>query len=145
MARCKGIVGVTTLTWSSNVQTFTVTLVTQVLATSQDVQVQTTSVTLWMATETSSLPLTRVDHTFQGPDPTSSHVIPTQPPTNRLTEDEEIWRDRYSFLLNYGLQLRLRYSPGWIPSWIGKNMDPETCEDAIRKKVSLYALSAMFC
>jgi hypothetical protein len=54
-----------------------------------------------------------------------------------LTEDEELWRDRYSFLLDRGLQLRDRYKPGWTPSWLGPNLDPTTCEDSIEKRVSI--------
>jgi hypothetical protein len=54
-----------------------------------------------------------------------------------LTEDEELWRDRYSFLLDRGLQLRVRYEPGWTPSWLGTNLDPTTCEDSIEKRVSI--------
>jgi hypothetical protein len=49
--------------------------------------------------------------------------------------DEELWRDRYTFLLDHGFELRPRYKPGWAPSWLGTNLDPATCEDAIMKGV----------
>jgi hypothetical protein len=52
-----------------------------------------------------------------------------------LTEDEELWRDRYTFLLDRGLQLRVRYEPGWTASWLGTNLSPTTCEDSIEKRV----------
>lgn len=53
----------------------------------------------------------------------------------KLNEDEEIWRNRYSFFLDRGYQLRPRYEPGWIPSWIGTDLDPCYCEDAVEQIV----------
>jgi hypothetical protein len=89
-----------------------------------------------MTSNMSSLPSTRVDH----PPPDS---IPTSRVKSRfyeLYEDEEIWRDRYLFLLDHGLELRSRYRPGWTPSWLGTNLDPEDCEDSKKKTVSFFAL-----
>jgi hypothetical protein len=74
----------------------------------------------------------RADHT--SPSSTSRHVTPE---LYRLLADEEIWRDRYSFLFDRGLELRFRYQPEWTPSWLGTNLDPEDCEDSIEKTVSL--------
>lgn len=89
-----------------------------------------------MAATISPIPSAHVDYT--SPDSTSIHVV-TQDPADRfydLATDEEIWRDRYSFLLNRGLELRPRYRPGWIPSWRGTNFLPEDCEDSKIKTVS---------
>jgi hypothetical protein len=61
--------------------------------------------------------------------------------SSEVSKHEEIWRDRYVFLLDRGLKLRVRYRPGWIPSWLGTSLDPENCEDSIRKSVSLTVLS----
>ncbi|KAF5388386.1 hypothetical protein D9615_000861 [Tricholomella constricta] len=47
-----------------------------------------------------------------------------------LTEHEETWRDRYSFLLSKGYQLRSRYEPDWSPSWLTMDIDPAYCDDA---------------
>jgi hypothetical protein len=52
-----------------------------------------------------------------------------------ITAEEELWRDRYSFMLSHGLELRCRYKPGWTPSWIGTDLDPDICEDSIEKNV----------
>ncbi|EPQ58922.1 hypothetical protein GLOTRDRAFT_109463 [Gloeophyllum trabeum ATCC 11539] len=41
------------------------------------------------------------------------------------------WRDRQPYLASRGYMLRPRYRAGWKPSWIGTNVDPEFCEDAI--------------
>ncbi|KAF5388308.1 hypothetical protein D9615_000851 [Tricholomella constricta] len=48
-----------------------------------------------------------------------------------LSEHEEPWRDRYSFLLSKGYQLRSRYEPDWSPSWLTMDIDPAFCDDAI--------------
>lgn len=39
------------------------------------------------------------------------------------------WRDHQQWLDQCGLTLRPRVTPGWIPSWIGRNVSPYTCED----------------
>ncbi|EPQ58920.1 hypothetical protein GLOTRDRAFT_35157 [Gloeophyllum trabeum ATCC 11539] len=52
-----------------------------------------------------------------------------------LAEVEMSWRDRYDYFESRGYQLRPRYKAGWTPSWIGKNIDPEFCEDAIRQRI----------
>ncbi|THU94242.1 kinase-like protein [Dendrothele bispora CBS 962.96] len=50
--------------------------------------------------------------------------MPTQPKfPGDLTDREVFWRDRSSWLLERGYQLRPRYQPDWQPSWIAKN-DP---------------------
>jgi hypothetical protein len=81
--------------------------------------------------------------------PTFSHVIPRHVSasvaeihslySNEVAKHEEIWRDRYAFLLNRGLELRVRYRPEWNPSWLGTSLDPQMCEDSIRKNVSVRA------
>ncbi|KAL5492972.1 hypothetical protein ACEPAI_4420 [Sanghuangporus weigelae] len=46
-----------------------------------------------------------------------------------LTNSEKWWRDRYSFLMKHGYQLRPRFRPGWIPTWVRKKKRPLLCED----------------
>ena len=72
--------------------------------------------------------------------------LPSQRPSYRaeLAEDEKLWRDRYSFMLDRGLQLRVRYKPGWTPSWLGTNLNPATCEDSIEKRVNFLAPERVF-
>jgi hypothetical protein len=96
---------------------------------------------------------TRVDHTSppaSGSGQASLHVIQSHAVSASVAEIhslysievakyEEIWRDRYSFLLNRGFELRVRYRPGWTPSWLGTSLDPENCEDSIRKSVSFLS------
>lgn len=48
-----------------------------------------------------------------------------------LTDDEIWWRDHYHSLLRHGYRLRHRFRPGWKPSWLGTNIDPFHCEDAL--------------
>ncbi|KAL5536291.1 hypothetical protein ACEPAF_112 [Sanghuangporus sanghuang] len=49
-----------------------------------------------------------------------------------LNTGEKWWRDRYSFLMKYGYQLRPRFRPGWTPTWVRKKRDPLLCEDGYR-------------
>ena len=73
-------------------------------------------------------------HDEIGAVPLSSTVVPTPPETLRydiLDKQESKWRDNYHYLLERGFILRPRYSPGWIPSWVGKPCEPWECEDAI--------------
>ena len=53
-----------------------------------------------------------------------------------LTSQETEWRDIYYFLLDHGFELRSRYRPGWIPSWLGTDLDDWRCEDGIVAIVS---------
>ncbi|KAI0669469.1 kinase-like domain-containing protein [Trametes maxima] len=48
-------------------------------------------------------------------------LIPTEVP----------WKDRRRALEEKGYKLRARYQPGWEPSWMGTNLNPEFCEDFI--------------
>lgn len=69
---------------------------------------------------------------------TSQQIEPPPPESNsqffsRLSPAEEFWRDRYYFLLSKGYELRRRYHPEWIPSWIQSGVLPRsffTVEDA---------------
>ncbi|EGO02260.1 hypothetical protein SERLA73DRAFT_86540 [Serpula lacrymans var. lacrymans S7.3] len=49
-----------------------------------------------------------------------------------LNRSEQVWRDLQPTIKEQGYQLRPRYQPDWIPSWLGTNLDPMFCEDAIR-------------
>lgn len=48
---------------------------------------------------------------------------------SRLDDGEIPWRERQPFLESRGYMLRPRYRPGWTPSWLGKDVDYEECED----------------
>ena len=48
-----------------------------------------------------------------------------------LLIDEVFWRERYAFLKSAGYQLRPRFAPDWVPSWLGANYEPFYCEDSI--------------
>lgn len=52
-----------------------------------------------------------------------------------ISEKEQKWRNRYYFFLDRGYQLRPRYVPGWTPSWVGTDLDPSYCEDAVEHVV----------
>lgn len=60
----------------------------------------------------------------------SSHIEDINEPYG-LREQEKGWRFFQPFLQKRGYELRPRYWPGWMGSWIGKNVDPLTCEDSI--------------
>ena len=52
-------------------------------------------------------------------------------PDTVISPQESKWRDLYHFLFNRGLELRPRYRPGWVPSWLGTDLSPWACEDGI--------------
>lgn len=52
-----------------------------------------------------------------------------------LLSYEVFWRERYDFLKQHGYQLRPRFAPDWVPSWIGTSYDPFFCEDSILSMV----------
>jgi len=66
-----------------------------------------------------------------------------------LTPQEAKWRDRYHFLLDRGFELRPRYRPGWIPSWLGMDLTEWDCEDGYGAVVShvycVYNIVLMYC
>jgi hypothetical protein len=98
---------------------------------------------LKMASNLPSFPSTRVDNPL--PDSTATkHVTSLLDRSYELLLHEEIWRDRYLFFLDRGLELRPRYRPGWIPSWLGTNMIPEYCEDSKKKTVSFCSILIVF-
>ena len=53
------------------------------------------------------------------------------------------WRDNYQWLHDRGYQLRPRYSPDWIPSWIGTKKDYGDCEDGVHLAVSPFESLAL--
>lgn len=53
-----------------------------------------------------------------------------------LDEGEIYWRDTYQWLSNRGYQFRPRYSPDWIPSWVGTTKNFRKCEDGVHLAVS---------
>lgn len=53
-----------------------------------------------------------------------------------LTDEEEEWKDKRPLLESRGYRLRSRYQIGWTPSWIGKDVNIERCEDSHQPPVS---------
>ncbi|KAF6743542.1 hypothetical protein DFP72DRAFT_827633 [Ephemerocybe angulata] len=47
-----------------------------------------------------------------------------------LSSGEVYWRDHYIWLKQSGYALKPRFNPDWVPSWTGKNIDPNDCEDS---------------
>lgn len=67
-----------------------------------------------------------------------------QQPTRRagtLVKTEEWWRDRYYDIERHGYQLRPRYHPLWVPSWIGSKKDFYKVEDG---QANIVRLSYVF-
>lgn len=63
------------------------------------------------------------------------------PERDSLSEGEIWWRDHYKWLDERGYQLRPRLTPGWVPSWLGKDVWPRFCEDFETHIVTLFILS----
>jgi hypothetical protein len=51
------------------------------------------------------------------------------------------WRNNYEWLRDRGYQLRPRYSPDWIPSWIGTTKPHWNFEDGVNLVVRSLNLS----
>jgi len=56
-----------------------------------------------------------------------------------LNVQETKWRDIYHFLLERGLELRPRYNPGWVPSWLGTDREGLDSEYGIAANVNQIA------
>lgn len=57
-----------------------------------------------------------------------------------LSPSEKLWRDRYTYLLQRGYQLRPRYSPNWTPTAFGNGRHHHSGEDHIMQIVSVFRL-----
>lgn len=44
---------------------------------------------------------------------------------------EKVWRDRQPWLRTRGYDLRSRYHPDWVPSWLGTDKPYMLCEDGL--------------
>ncbi len=68
------------------------------------------------------------------------HTIPAKKGDGmeELTTGEKYWRDTQPFLVKHGYELRPRFRPGWIPSWMGTDMNPVHCEDSIYNPVRSF-------
>lgn len=55
-----------------------------------------------------------------------------------LTEDEEEWKAKGSLLESRGYRLRPRYHEGWTPSWTGRDVKLQRCEDWHRLPVRAF-------
>jgi hypothetical protein len=53
-----------------------------------------------------------------------------------LVTVEEWWRDQSELLLRQGYKVRRRFRKDWVPSWLGRDLDPRYCEDRIMPFVS---------
>lgn len=73
------------------------------------------------------------------PLPSMSHNT-TQPYNSNLTSGEIFWVEHQSLLLSRGYQLRPRYNPAWTPSWTGRSMPKEYCEDSLHHLVRFINL-----
>ena len=67
----------------------------------------------------------------------------TQLGAYNLIPSELFWQARHRHLEEYGYLLRPRYKPGWKPSWIGTNLDPDFCEDSIMSIVGTICSTPM--
>ena len=56
-------------------------------------------------------------------------TIPPAALLESLREDEIFWRDNFTWFKEQGYQLRLRFTPDWIPSWKGTSKFRLQCED----------------
>ncbi|EIW54102.1 uncharacterized protein TRAVEDRAFT_173401 [Trametes versicolor FP-101664 SS1] len=70
-------------------------------------------------------------YVYLSPEASQAQVELTNDGVYNLLPSEELWRDRQRRLKERGYDLRARYHPNWKPSWIGTNLDPEYCEDAV--------------
>ncbi|KAF8978552.1 kinase-like domain-containing protein [Cyathus striatus] len=70
-------------------------------------------------------------------DSSSSSPKSSNPTQLALNEGEKLWRQRYSYLLEKGYELRPRYRPDWRPSWLNSGNDPAFCEDGIAQFVPI--------
>lgn len=52
-----------------------------------------------------------------------------------LRSDETFWRDIHSYLVERSYTLRPRFRPGWTPSWLGTDINPDDCEDSLQTMV----------
>ncbi len=87
--------------------------------------------------DTSRLPA----YAYLSPEATERHAEQTRRGLYSLLPSEIKWRDRQPELRRRGYTLRARYAQGWDPSWMGTNIDPHFCEDAV---VLLASLSPIF-
>ena len=67
------------------------------------------------------------------PSPCSLPYMTSQPPTtshfDSLGLTEIFWRDTSTWFKDQGYQLRPRFAPDWIPSWLGTSKFRLQCED----------------
>ena len=73
--------------------------------------------------------------------------VPEEPPAeprpaqahDLLFLDEEVWRDRYTWLQEKGYLLRKRYHPDWTPPWLSTGRLRRAYEDGHEPAVSSEA------
>ena len=46
-----------------------------------------------------------------------------------LADGELVWKAKGPLFESHGYRLRPRYHDGWIPSWLNKDVELESCED----------------
>ena len=70
---------------------------------------------------------------------TMAEAVSVNPPLEAGGLDQSeilFWRNNYQWLRDRGYQLRPRYSPDWIPSWMGTKKYFRNCEDGVDLAVS---------
>ncbi|KAB5588852.1 Pkinase domain-containing protein [Ceratobasidium theobromae] len=72
----------------------------------------------------------------------SIHSVNISPAPGELSGVEKRWVSWQPYLLSQGYQLRPRYRPGWVPSWISSGANPYDCEDSINS-LPVRTLDAM--
>ena len=58
--------------------------------------------------------------------------------SEHLLPSELFWRDQFDWLLQSGYELRPRYRPNWVPSWLNEtgNLKESDAEDSWWQKVN---------
>ena len=82
-----------------------------------------------------------LSNVLTSPHSTMAEAMPVNPPVEAGGLDKSeirLWRDNYQWLHDRGYQLRPRYSPDWMPSWIGTKKYHGACEDGIHLAVSPF-------
>lgn len=77
---------------------------------------------------------------FPNDDPVTSALFARAHVLFKLSENEKWWRDHAAQIKHRKYRLRKRFRPGWKPSWIGTDLNPELVDDAQRHSVFSFEL-----
>ena len=70
----------------------------------------------------------------------TSQPSSTTSPLDSLPITEIFWRDNFTWFKDQGYQLRPRFAPDWIPSWLGTSKFRLQCEDGHDLVVSFWEI-----